>query len=109
MSYYINVYLNEESDEIVGRVKVNSNLDYWDGKNYTYGGIANHGGITKLRRIIIDNKQFVFIFTTQWQGGRNRAWLISNEEALQHILNSENESLRSKYFKDQDVNLEEDD
>ena len=108
MSYYINVYLNEESDEIAGRVKANSNLDYWDGKNYTYGGVGNHGGITKLRRII-DNKQFVFIFTTQWEGVKNRAWLISNEEALQHILNSENESLLSKYFKDQDVNLEEDD
>lgn len=106
MSGYINVYLSEESDEIIGRVVVNRILDCWDGKNYTYGGIGNHAGITKLKRTI-DGMSFVFIFTTQWQGGRDKAWLISDEEALQHILKSENDTLLKKYFKHDDVILEE--
>lgn len=106
MSAYINVYLNQESDEIVGRVVANQILDYWDGKNYTYGGTGNHAGITKLRHII-DDMSFVFIFTTQWEGERDKAWLISDEEALQHILKSENDTLLRKYFKYDDVILEE--
>jgi hypothetical protein len=108
MSKYINVYMSEESDKIIGRIVENTLLDVWDGKNYSYGGVGNHGGISKLKRTIED-KQFVFIFTTQWQGVKNRAWLISDEEALQYILNSEDDSLLSKYFKNYDVNLEEDD
>lgn len=82
----VNVY-NHDND-IIARVEYNSNLDFWDGSNWTCGSTGRHKGLTKLK-----NGQFVLIHGTQWQGDRNYAEVISAEQALQEVLSSENEEL----------------
>jgi L-cysteine desulfidase len=85
----INVY---EDGRIIARVNYNSNLDYWDGHNWTCGGVGYHKGITKLK-----SGKYVLIYGTQWEGERDYAEVISKEEALQEILRSGNESLLDKF------------
>lgn len=45
--YRVNVY--DEEENVIGRVRYNNNLDYWDGSNWTCGGLGKHKGLTKLR------------------------------------------------------------
>lgn len=85
----INVYDGDDMDrEIVARVNYNTDLDYWDGNNHTSGSTGHHLGITKLR-----DGRFVLIHGTQWQGERDTARVVSNEEALQEILRTGHEEL----------------
>jgi len=86
----VNVY--DKNDRIVARVKYNSNLDYWDGRNWTCGSVGRHRGLTKLK-----DGRYVLIHGTQWQGERDWAEIISPEEALQQILRSGNTDLLDKY------------
>lgn len=79
----ISVY--DDGGNVVARVRYNSNLDYWDGRNFTCGGTGRHKGLTKLR-----DGRFVIIYGTQWQGEKNTARIISPEEALQEVLRSGN-------------------
>ena len=46
--YRINVYEDAQHDEIIARVRYNQCLDYWDGRNWTSGGVGRHLGLTKL-------------------------------------------------------------
>jgi len=89
----INVY--NEYGEVLARVNYSSNLDYWDGSNYTCGTTGRHKGITRLK-----DKRFVLIYGTQWQGERSSAEIVSDEEALQEVLKSGNNNLLQKYFPD---------
>ncbi|PAD72865.1 hypothetical protein [Paenibacillus campinasensis] len=75
-------------NEIIARVQYTSNLDYWDGGNWTNGGVGRHKGITKLR-----DGRYVIINGTQWQGERDYAYVVSDREALEAILSSGNEQL----------------
>lgn len=77
----VNIY---EDGKIIGRVNSNRNLDYWDGNNFTHGGIGRHLGLTVRR-----NGDFVFIYTSQWQGDRDWAEVVSDDEALQAILRAD--------------------
>ena len=61
--YRINVYNDEMSNEVIARVRYNSNLDYWDGHNWSNGGVGRHKGLTKLK-----NGQYVLINGSNWQG-----------------------------------------
>ena len=71
---------NEEG-EIVARVENNSNLDFWDGSNWTCGSVGHHLGITRLK-----NGAFVLIHGSQWQGDRDWGEIVSDVEAIQAIL-----------------------
>ena len=84
----VNVY---KGDKIVARVRYNQNLDYWNGRNWTNGGVGLHKGLTKLR-----NGRFVLIHGSQWQGEKGWAEIISPEQALHEILASGNTELLNK-------------
>ena len=90
--YRVNVY--DGNNNVVARVRYNSCLDYWDGRNWTNGGVGRHKGLTKLR-----DGRYVLIHGTDWQGEKDWAEIISPEQALQEILKSGNtELLETKKF-----------
>jgi hypothetical protein len=105
--YRVNVY---ENGDVIARVRYNSCLDYWDGRNWTNGGVGRHKGLTKLR-----DGRYVLIHGTDWQGEKDWAEIISPEQALQEILKSGNtELLETKKFAElkqmyQELELEDDD
>jgi hypothetical protein len=82
----VNVY--SESGEVVARVEYNSNLDFYDGSNYTCGSTGRHQGLTKLK-----DGRYVLIRGTEWEGERDTAELVTADEALQAILSSDNDEL----------------
>ena len=87
--YRINVYEGEEyREQVVARVRYNNALDYWDGSNWSNGGVGMHKGITKLK-----DGRYVIIIGSQWQGAKDYGYIVSPEEALQEILQSGNEEL----------------
>lgn len=91
--YRVNVY---DGDKVVSRVRYNANLDYWNGRDWSNGGVGRHKGLTKLK-----DGRYVLIHGTDWQGERDWAEVISPEEALQEILKSNNlELLKTKKFKE---------
>lgn len=102
----INVYNDEH--EIVARVEYQSNLDFWDGNNWTCGSTGLHKGITKLK-----NGNYVLIHGSQWQGSQNYGEIISAKQALQEILSGKPELLNESRFADlatlQDSTLIEED
>jgi len=92
MSDKVPVY---DGEDIVAHVKYNSNLDYWDGRNYTCGSTGRHLGITVLK-----DGRFVLIHGTQWQGERSHAEIVPAEEALRAIIRTDStELLESPRFK----------
>ena len=95
--YRVNVYEGPEYRErVIARVRYNNLLDYWDGSNWTNGGMGMHKGITKLK-----DGRYVIIIGSQWQGARDYGYIVSPEEALQEILQSGNtELLELKKFKE---------
>jgi hypothetical protein len=86
----VNVY---EDGKVIARVEYNSNLDYWDGKNWTCGSMGRHLGLTRLRK----SGQYVLIHGTDFLGEQDRAEIISDEEAYQQILTSGNIELLEKF------------
>ena len=80
--YRVNVFDNELGEGLViGRVRYNSILDYWDGRNWTSGALGMHKGLTKLKD------------GTQWEGEKDYAYTVSPKEALNEILKSGNVQL----------------
>lgn len=90
--YRVNVYENQYDlgGDVIARVRYNQNLDYWDGRNWSNGGMGRHKGITKLK-----DGRYVIIVGTDWQGEKDWAEIISPEQALQEILKSGNTELLS--------------
>ena len=87
--YRVNVFDNELGEGLViGRVRYNSILDFWDGRNWTSGALGMHKGLTKLK-----DGSFVIIIGTQWEGGKDYAYTVSPKEALNEILKSGNAQL----------------
>jgi hypothetical protein len=76
---------------IVGRVKYNSNLDHWDGNNWSDGGVGTHLGITRLSK----SGRMVRIHGTQWQGSKDRAYVMTDAEAIQLILDNDPDELEN--------------
>jgi len=92
--YRVNVY--DGNNNVVARVRYNSCLDYWDGRNWTNGGVGRHKGLTKLK-----DGRYVLIHGTQWQGEKDWAEIITPEQALQKILKSGNtELLETKKYRE---------
>ena len=79
----VNVY-DEYGETVVARVEYNSNLDHWDGSNWTCGSTGRHKGLTRLA-----DGRYVLIHGTQWQGERDTAEIISAEQALQEVLHAD--------------------
>lgn len=76
-------------------VKYNSCLDYYDGRNYGDSGIGTHLGITKLR----STEEYVLIYGTQWIGQADEAEVVSDELALEKIIeNGHQDLLEEKKF-----------
>ena len=69
---------------IIGRVTYNDRLDRWDGNNYGNGGTGMHKGISRLTK----SGRMVIIIGTQWQGCLDYAYVTSDDDALQEILDS---------------------
>jgi len=92
--YRVNVF--DDEGNVIGRVRYNADLDFWDGRNWTSGSTGMHQGITKLK-----DGRYVLITGTQWQGEKDSAAVVTPEEALQAILKSGHaELLDTKKFKD---------
>ena len=89
----IPVYADYEHGEIIARVSYNTNLDYWDGNNMTCGGTGLHKGLTRLKK----SGDYVLVHTSQWQGSRDYAEVISPKQAVQEILKSGNHELFEAY------------
>lgn len=87
-------------NEVIARVEYNQLLDSWDGSDWQNGGLGMHLGITKLR-----DGRYVLIRGTQWTGERDYAWIATDEEALDAILQSDNTELleRKKFARLKDL------
>jgi len=86
----VNVF--NDRNEVIGQVEYNSNLDFYDGRNYTCGSTGRHKGLAQL-----EDGRYVLIYGTQWQNERDHAVVITPEEAVQEILKSGNENLFEKF------------
>jgi hypothetical protein len=85
--YRVPVYEDVDwQSNVIARVKFNTNLDYWDGYNWTDGGAGTHSGLTKLR-----DGRYVLIHGSE--EGRDYGEIISAKEALNRILASGNDHL----------------
>jgi hypothetical protein len=78
--------------EIIAEVEYNSNLDFWDGRNWTNGGTGRHSGLTQL-----SDGRYVLIHGTQWQGERDTAEIITPEQAIQEIMRSGSTELFNRF------------
>jgi hypothetical protein len=81
-----------EDGRVVARVKYNNNLDFWDGHNWTNGSTGHHNGLTRLK-----NGDYVLIHGSQWQGERDTAEIISRDEALQLVLDANDDDLWERF------------
>lgn len=87
------INVTNEDGKVIARVNYNSNLDNWNGRNWTSGSVGKHLGITKLKK----SGQYVLIHGTQYEGEKNTAEIISPEEAFQVIMQTNHEDLLEKY------------
>ena len=88
----INVYDNQSGyGKIIARVEANARLDYWDGNNFTNGGVGLHKGITKLRKPHDPDRPYVIIVTSQWSGDKDYGYCVDKDTAVDEILNSGSE------------------
>ena len=78
------VKVYDENGKVIAMVEANNNLDWWDGSNWTCGSTGRHKGLTRL-----SDGRYVLIHTTQWQGERDYAEIISEKQALQEILEAD--------------------
>lgn len=83
--YRVPVY---DYDRVIAWVKYNSNLDYWNGRNWTCGGLGLHKGLAKLK-----DGRYILIHGTDWQGERDWGEIISPRRALEEVIKSGNTDL----------------
>jgi hypothetical protein len=90
--YRVKVY--DAKGNVIGRVRYNAVLDFWDGRSWSCGSIGRHLGITTLK-----DGRYVLIHGTGWQEEKDSAEVVTAEEALQAILKSGHfELLKAKRF-----------
>ena len=87
----VNVY--NDNGEFIATVKVNNNLDVWDGSNYQNGGAGRHLGITKL-----EDGTYVLIYSSDWQSERDYAEVITPKKAYELIMKYDDTMLEWKAF-----------
>src|SRR5215470_13207237 len=91
MSHKVPLY--DEHGSCIGRVSYNANLDYWDGRNHTCGSTGRHLGIGKTR-----SGKFFLVHGTQWQGERDYAKIVSEQEAKEAVMRRDYTSLYRDLF-----------
>lgn len=93
--YAASKYAFEEVEDrkCLGRVKYTDNLDHWDGRNMTCGSTGRHLGIGKLK-----DGRFYLCHGTQWQGERDYAEIVSEQEAKQAVLDTGDDALFREMF-----------
>lgn len=77
----VKVY-DSKTGKCVGNAVYTQNLDYWDGSNWSNGGVGRHKGLTKL------DGRFVLIYGNDTQRHRDYGEIISEERAIQEIINA---------------------
>lgn len=93
-----------EDEKIIARVEYNTNLDFWDGRNYTCGQTGRHLGCTKLK-----SGKYVLIHGTQWQGERDHAEVVTAAELIQAAARTHSiDDLYEKYPELREVGLSDD-
>jgi len=75
----VNVY--DKNGLVIARVAYDSNLDHWDGYNWTCGGRGFHAGLVKL-----NDGFYMLIYGSEWVGDHNWTEIITADEALQVII-----------------------
>ncbi|BCO08783.1 hypothetical protein GF1_11590 [Desulfolithobacter dissulfuricans] len=70
-----------ENGKAIGMVKYTDNLDHWDGSNWTCGSPGRHLGIGRTK-----DGRYYLCHGTQWQGERDHAEIVSEEEARETVL-----------------------
>jgi len=86
------VKVYDENMEIIADVDYNNNLDFWNGNNWTSGSTGRHKGITRL-----EDGRFVLIHGSDWQGEKDYGELISKDQALKEILDSDDLDLLDEF------------
>lgn len=88
----IPVFESHNSDEAIGEVSLNMDLDRWTGSNWQNGGPGDeHRGIEAF------NRGYVIIHASQQEGFKPFAVKVSRVKAVQEILKSGNTELFKKY------------
>jgi hypothetical protein len=73
-------YQNGEEGKVLGLVDYTTNLDHWDGHNMTSGSMGRHLGLSKCK------KGYYVCYGSQWEGERDYAELIAEDEAKELCL-----------------------
>jgi hypothetical protein len=82
-----------DGERCVGRVSYTENLDDWDGGNFTCGSTGRHLGVGRTR-----SGQFYLCHGTQWQGERDYAKVVSEEEAKEAVMRRNETDLYRELF-----------
>jgi len=93
MDTYITVPLYDANDRCIGRVPYTTNLDQWDGHNYTDGSCGCHLGIGKTRA-----GQYYFVHGSQWEGTRDTANICTEDEARSAVIAAGKDDLYARLF-----------
>ena len=79
------VVLYDVDGEVIGDVKYNERLDFYDGRNYTCGSTGHHKGFGQLK-----DGRFYIIYGTQWQGERDYAEICDGKEIVAEAIKTGN-------------------
>jgi hypothetical protein len=82
-----------DGEACMGRVSYTDNLDVWNGSNYQSGGTGRHLGVGKTR-----TGKFFLCHGTQWQGERDYAVIVTEEEAREAVMRVGNDTLYRALF-----------
>lgn len=70
-----------DGEKVIGAVNYTDNLDTWNGRNWTSGSLGRHLGVGKL-----EDGRFYACYGTEWQGRKDYAEVISEDEAKELVL-----------------------
>jgi hypothetical protein len=82
-----------DGEQCIGRVSYTDNLDYWDGHNRTCGSPGKHLGVGKTR-----SGTFYLVHGTQWQGEKDYAVVVSEDQARQEVMRQNDNELYRRLF-----------
>ena len=75
-----------DGEKVIGYVAYTSNLDHWDGNNWSDGSTGRHLGLGKTK-----DGRYYLCYGTQWQGESDNAEIISLEGAKEAALKNDPE------------------
>jgi hypothetical protein len=84
----VKLYKNELLNEIIGEVVYNENLDRFNGHNFTNPGRCMHKGWGYLE----EEACYYIIIGSDWQGTQDYAYVVSAEQLIREMIDSDNTS-----------------